>query len=185
MHLAKEILVWFGISACLMSFVEHFIHSELMHRNTLLAKRFPPFAKVHYNHAALHHSQYHKAFSDAPVAPGQDRHIRLDVREGVIEAIPIAALISIFSPVGGAMFVIVVLMHHILWNQIHLEMHKSEGRFFSNWRFYKFCARHHFLHHRHPDKNFNVVLPLADFVCGTYMRPQKSDLEGMHEAGLF
>src|SRR6516165_3963612 len=75
MHLAIEVLVWFSISTCLMSFVEHFIHSKLMHKNTLLAKRFPPLTKVYYNHAALHHSQYYKNFCDAPVAPGQDRHI--------------------------------------------------------------------------------------------------------------
>ena len=65
---------------------------------------------------------------------------------------------------------IVVCLHHFIWNQIHMEMHKPEKRFFSHWSTYKFLARYHYLHHRYPNKNFNVVLPLADYVLGTHIR---------------
>jgi sterol desaturase/sphingolipid hydroxylase (fatty acid hydroxylase superfamily) len=63
-------------------------------------------------------------------------------------------------------------------------MHKPERRFFSEWPIYKFLARHHYLHHKYPNKNFNVVLPLADYVLGTSIRATRSDLNGMYRSGL-
>ena len=64
-----------------------------------------------------------------------------------------------------------MIFHHWAWNKIHLEMHKPEQRVFSTWPVYKFLARHHCLHHRHLDRNFNVVFPLADYVLGTRAGP--------------
>src|SRR6266511_2375210 len=64
---------------------------------------------------------------------------------------------------GAAVFVAAMIFHHWAWNQIHLEMHKPEQRVFSTWPVYKFLARYHCLHHRHLDRNFNVVFPLADY----------------------
>jgi len=60
-------------------------------------------------------------------------------------------------------------------------MHKPEQRFFSTWPIYKFLARYHWLHHRSPDKNFNVVFPLADYVLGTLAKANAVDLQCMHE----
>jgi sterol desaturase/sphingolipid hydroxylase (fatty acid hydroxylase superfamily) len=45
-------------------------------------------------------------------------------------------------------------------------------------------ARHHYLHHRYPNKNFNVVFPLADYVLGTNARANEADLAGMRAEGL-
>ena len=78
----------------------------------------------------------------------------------------------------------VVALHHTIWNQIHLEMHKPEGRFFANWAAYKFVARHHFLHHRYPDKNFNVAFPVGDFLCGTIATASSDDWEAMRAEGI-
>jgi hypothetical protein len=63
--------------------------------------------------------------------------------------------------IGAIVWPMVVVLHHTIWNQIHLEMHKPEGRFFKNWAAYKFVARHPFLHHRYPNKNFNVAFPVG------------------------
>jgi sterol desaturase/sphingolipid hydroxylase (fatty acid hydroxylase superfamily) len=65
-----------------------------------------------------------------------------------------------------------------------MEMHKPEKRFFSHWSVYKFLARHHYLHHRYQNKNFNVVLPLADYVLGTSVRASRADLQGMYRSRL-
>ena len=105
------------------------------------------------------------------------------MREGFLEALPIAVLMATISWQGAMTLLIVVGLHHFIWNQIHMEMHKPEKRFFSTWSAYKFLARYHYLHHRYPNKNFNVVLPLADYVLGTHIRASKSDLEEMRRLG--
>ena len=177
-------LAWFVVLAVLMSFIEHQIHRRLMHRKNMLSGRLPAFKKVFEHHAILHHGHYHQIFHDEPVPHGQDRHLRLSMKEGFLEALPISALMTTISWQGAMTFVIVVCLHHFIWNQIHMEMHKPEKRFFSHWSTYKFLARYHYLHHRYPHKNFNVVFPLADYVLGTHIRANKSDLEEMYRLGF-
>jgi sterol desaturase/sphingolipid hydroxylase (fatty acid hydroxylase superfamily) len=58
-------------------------------------------------------------------------------------------------------------------------------RFFSEWPAYKYLTRHHYLHHLHPDKNFNVVLPLGDFVFGTVCKPTAAEIAEMHRQGMY
>jgi hypothetical protein len=181
---AIQPLAWFVGLAVVMSFIEHQVHRRLMHRKNMLSGRLPAFKKVFEHHAILHHGHYHTIFHDAPVPHGQARHLRLSLKEGVLEALPIAVLMATISWQGAMTFVMVVCLHHCIWNQIHLEMHKPEKRFFSHWPTYKFLARYHYLHHRYPHKNFNVVLPLADYVLGTHIRASKSDLEDMDRLGL-
>jgi len=177
-------LAWFVVLAVLMSFIEHQIHRRLMHRKNMLSDRLPAFKKVFEHHAILHHRHYHQIFHDEPVPHGHDRHLRLSLTEGLLEALPIAVLMTTISWQGAMTFVMVVCLHHGIWNQIYMEMHKPEQRFFSQWATYKFLARYHYLHHRYPHKNFNVVLPLADYVLGTHMRASTSDLEEMYQLGL-
>jgi hypothetical protein len=177
-------LAWFVVLAVLMSFIEHQIHRSLMHRKNMLSGRLPAFKKVFEHHAILHHRHYHKIFHDEPVPHGQDRHLRLSMKEGFLEALPISVLMTTISWQGAMTFVMVVCLHHCIWNQIHMEMHKPEQRFFSHWSAYKFLARYHYLHHRYPHRNFNVVFPLADYVLGTNIRASQADVEEMSRLGL-
>jgi sterol desaturase/sphingolipid hydroxylase (fatty acid hydroxylase superfamily) len=63
-------------------------------------------------------------------------------------------------------------------------MHKPEQRFFADYPVFKYLARHHYLHHVHGNTNYNVVLPLADYVLGKVCKPSRADLRGMHRMGL-
>lgn len=180
-----ECLVWLVLSAILMSFIEHQIHQHLMHRRNFLSKRRASFQRVFEAHAIVHHQQhYSKEFCDEPVPAGTDKEIRLTVRKAPIKALPIAILIAFMSLPGAIIFLAVVTIHHWVWNKIHLEMHKPEGKWFGSWPAYKFLARHHYLHHRHQDKNFNVVFPFADYVLGTNARASDSDRVEMSRLGL-
>jgi hypothetical protein len=188
------VIGWFGALVLLMSLVEHQIHCRLMHKKprNFLLKKLAARQRMFTSHAVEHHTQYRKSFHDEPLPPGEDRGIRLNVWEGLVESLPLslsfvlASFITGFSSflIGAAIWPMVVLLHHTIWNQIHLEMHKPEGRFFRNWSAYKFVARHHFLHHRYPDKNFNVAFPLGDFLCGTIARPSPDDWEAMRAEGI-
>ncbi len=184
MIIISSYLAWFLALTVLMSFIEHQVHRQLMHKKNFLSKYIGHVKTIFERHAGVHHGHYSGAFSDEPVAPGTDRGIRLKINEGFLEALPISAVIAIVSWPGAIIFEIVVCLHHFIWNKIHLEMHMPERRFFTKWPVYKFLARHHYLHHRHPDKNFNVVLPLADYILGTNVHADKSDWEGMQQSGL-
>ncbi len=175
---------WFIFSCILMSFIEHQVHRKLMHRRNFLSARTASFKRVFEAHALVHHKHYSKIFSDEPVAPGEDTEIRLTVRKAPIKAIPFAALIALVSWQGATIFVAAMTFHHWAWNKIHLEMHKPEQKVFSTWPVYKFLARYHCLHHRYPDKNFNVVFPLADYVLGTSVRANEGDLKYLQQWGL-
>jgi hypothetical protein len=175
-----EILIWFALSCILMSFIEHQVHSQLMHKRSL-----ERFKKTFEAHAITHHrDHYGTVFVDEPVAPGEDKEIRLTVRKAPIKAIPFALVISLVSIPGAIVFVFTATLHHWIWNKIHLEMHKPEQRLFSQWPAYKMLACYHYLHHKHPNKNFNVVFPFADFILGTHVRANETELSEMAELGL-
>lgn len=170
----------FILSCVLMSFIEHQVHSRLMHTRSLAR-----FKKTFEAHAITHHrDHYGQVFSDEPVPPGEDKEIRLTVRKAPIKALPIAALIALFYWPAAIVFVLTATLHHWVWNKIHLEMHKPEQRIFSSWPIYKFLAGYHWLHHKYPNKNFNVVFPLADYVFGTSVRSTRAEQEEMSRLGF-
>lgn len=129
--LILEIGGWLIFSCILMSFIEHQVHRTLMHRRNFLAARTASYRRMFEAHALVHHKHYAEIFSDEPVAPGEDKEIRLTVRKAPIKAMPFAALIALVPWQGAAVFVVVMTFHHWAWNKIHLEMHKPEQRAFS------------------------------------------------------
>ena len=182
--LLLEIGGWIILSCILMSFIEHQVHEKLMHKRNFLVARTASYERMFEAHTLVHHKHYAQIFSDEPVARGEDEQIRLTVHKAPIKAVPFAALIALVSWHGAAVFVVVMTFHHWAWNKLHLEMHKPQQRSFSTWPVYKFLARHHCLHHRHMDRNFNVVFPLADYVLGTRVRANEGDLKYMEKWGL-
>lgn len=177
---------WFVAMVVLMSIIEHQVHARLMHKapRHFLLKRISGRRKIFTSHAVKHHGQYREHFHDEPVPSGEDRGIRLNLAEGLLQAVPVSGALCCVSLTAAAMFPAVVCLHHLIWNQIHLEMHKPEGRFFSRWAAYRYVARHHFLHHRHPDKNFNVAFPVGDWLFSTVAVPSPADRLAMEEAGI-
>ena len=186
MAIALHVVGWFFAMVVLMSLIEHQVHRGLMHKKPrhFLTRNLSLRRKIFTSHAVEHHRQYRKWFHDDPVPHGADRGIRLNLWEGLVEALPVSVVLAFFSTTGAIMFPVVVCLHHLTWNQIHMEMHKPEGRFFAKWPAYKCVARHHFLHHRYPDKNFNVALPVGDFLFGTVAKPTAADLAAMKAEGI-
>jgi hypothetical protein len=184
LHFVVQSFLWLAALVVFMSFVEHGVHRRFMHRKSPLGKFITPLNKVFEHHAKLHHSEYSRVFSDAPRGPNEDHGIQLSLKEGFIETIPFAALLSIFSIQGAITLFVVVLGHHYIWNKIHLEMHQPADQFFSHWPIFKFLARHHFVHHKHPEKNFNVVFPIADYILGTNTHANESELNELRNIGL-
>jgi len=170
-------------SVIFVSFIEHQVHNQLMHRRNWLSKRKKSFQRIFESHALDHHQHYLEEFCDEPVPPGEDKEIRLNVHKAPVKMFPIALGLAIFSIPCAIIFLAVATIHHWIWNKIHLEMHKPEGRKFSKWPIYKFLARHHYLHHIYQNKNFNVVFPFADYVLGTNAVPNETDIAKMKALG--
>ncbi len=181
-----SIVGWFVVMVVLMSIIEHQVHCRLMHKKPRLAlfKNLRVRQRIFTSHAVEHHTQYRKHFHDHPLPDGEDRGIRLNVMEGLLESLPLTVPLFFYSVTGAIMFPVVVLIHHTIWNQIHLEMHQPNNRFFANWAAYKMVARHHFLHHRYPDKNFNVAFPIGDWLFNTVAKPSEADWEAMAAEGI-
>ena len=181
-----SIVGWFVVMVVLMSIIEHQVHCRLMHKKPRLAlfKNLRVRQRIFTSHAVEHHTQYRKHFHDHPLPDGEDRGIRLNVMEGLLESLPLTVPLFFYSVTGAIMFPVVVLIHHTIWNQIHLEMHQPKNRFFANWAAYKMVARHHFLHNRYPDKNFNVAFPIGDWLFNTVAKPSEADWEAMAAEGI-
>jgi len=186
MWLSVRLVCWFVAMVVLMSIIEHQVHARLMHKapRWFLSRRFAARRKIFTSHAVEHHRQYREHFHDHALPAGADRGIRLNLVEGLLQAVPVSAGLWCVSAVAAGMFPVVVLIHHLLWNQIHLEMHQPIGRFFSTWPAYRYVARHHFLHHRHPDKNFNVAFPVGDWLFNTVATATESDRRAMEAEGI-
>ena len=184
--LALQIVAWFVILSVFMSLVEHQVHARLMHRKPrfFLFRNLRARTRMFTSHALEHHRQYREEFHDEPVPHGEDRGIRLNVLEGLVESLPAVLVLAPFTTVGAVVFPIVVCLHHLTWNLVHLEMHKPEGRFFGGWPLFQRLARHHYLHHRYPGKNFNVFLLVGDYVFGTMAKPTEEDWAEMRRQGL-
>ena len=186
MAFVLQLVCWFCALVVLMSLIEHQVHSRLMHRKprhfpfrSLRARR-----RIFTRHAVEHHRQYRQHFHDDPVPHGEDRGIRLNLWEGLLESLAVSGILVWFSTTAAIMFPMVVCLHHVLWNLIHLEMHKPANRAFAKWAVFKHVARHHFLHHRYPNTNFNVALPIGDYLFGTVARPSAADWQAMRAEGI-
>src|SRR5277367_6225896 len=117
-----QIVGWFIFSCIVMSFVEHQVHSRLMHRRNFLSDRKASFKRIFEAHAIVHHQHYSKIFSDEAVPPGEDKEIRLTVHKAPIKTLPVSGLIALVSLPGALAFALTATFHHWAWNKIHLEM---------------------------------------------------------------
>jgi hypothetical protein len=165
--LLLTILAWTLAGVLFASFAEYAVHRWLLHR--------PLVRHLWHVHAALHHGRYYRVFDHEEDPEG--KYVNLAMSPWTTFAACLALLpLLLFSTVGGVVFVLMAILHAVAWNAIHSEMHLNRGRFFSGWGAYRFLKWYHFLHHRHVNRNFNAVLPLADYVLGTAARPTVADV---------
>jgi hypothetical protein len=177
-------------SYVLLSFLEHFIHRNLMHLHKLpklVYKLVPHFNIVYSDHAVEHHGRFYKEFDWEPDEVGRHVNLVIRVQDSAFMAVafsPLLALMALFSPILFVSFCAVGAAHNRIWGIIHKEMHIPDDRnFFKRWGVYRFLARHHFMHHVRPLKNMNVVVPFADFVLGSVATPRLRDVKEMLRLG--
>lgn len=173
------------------SFGELAIHRHLMHRQRLpqwLYRVLPDLRAQFKNHALLHHGKYYQEFDHEPDPAGQTFNVHIlwgDRARLQITFLPVAiALGFLVSWVSALTFAGMILLHNAVWGIVHSQMHQpKDDCWFRNTRYFRFISRHHFMHHQHSNKNYNVVLPFADFVMGRAIRPRVSDVRHLLRLG--
>ena len=173
------------------SFGELAIHRHLMHRQRLpqwLYRVLPDLRAQFKNHALLHHGKYYKEFDHEPDPEGQTFNVHIlwgDRARLQITFLPVAILLGfLVSWVSGLTFAATILLHNAVWGIVHVQMHQpKDDCWFRNTRYFRFISRHHFMHHQQSNKNYNVVLPFADFVMGRAIRPRVSDVRHLLRLG--
>ncbi len=64
---------------------------------------------------------------------------------------------------------VILATYYGIYEYVHWCMHWPKGRRIENTAWFRWFNARHILHHRWPKKNFNVVLPLGDWMFGTLM----------------
>ncbi len=174
----------------IISFLEHFIHRYLMHQRSFPKTWYvlgPYLHEVFCAHAIRHHRKWYKTFNFEPNPLGQKENLcilPIDTAAIILLTIPLWIVWMLISPLGGFMYVLMVIIHNQIWNRIHTQMHIPSDVFFKDWALYKYLARYHFLHHQYMGRNFNVVFPLADFCVGRMAQPNFRDVRNMLKLNL-
>ena len=173
------------------SFGELVIHRHLMHRQQLwswLYRALPDLRAQFKNHAVLHHGRYYREFDHEPDPDGKTFNVRIlwgdRMRLAVTFAPVMLALWLLVSWVSALTFLLALFAHNAAWGVVHMQMHLPEAdSWLARTRYFRFISRHHFMHHQQTGKNYNVVLPLADFVIGRVARRKVSDVREMLRLG--
>lgn len=181
-------LFWIALSTavCALVYIPFFewtLHKYVMHR---------PFLGIRYAykaHSLTHHmifkADYTYHLQDTSLAKKIPMAwwnwmviIPLGMVPFVIAALllkPVVGQAGFWVMLGTSLFM--SFAYYGVYEYTHLCMHKPladrQRLVEKSWIFRKQNG-HHILHHRYPDHNFNVVLPLADVVLGTYLPRAKT-----------
>lgn len=178
-------------STLFISFGEVVLHRHLMHRQQLwswLYRVLPDLRAQFKNHAVMHHGRYYKEFDHEPDAAGKTFNVRIlwgDSLRLVITFSPVmAALWFLVSWLSALTFLAMLVGHNLAWGVVHMQMHvPAADSWIGRTAYFRLISRHHFMHHQQTGKNYNVVVPLADFVIGRVARRKVSDVREMLRLG--
>lgn len=164
-----QYLLWnlagFAGAFVLNSFVEWGVHRWIMHK----PNRILPYG---YLHMTSHHATFGAADTYIVVREEMREHgIAFTWREYVLFPLFCSAIYVPVELLTGRPIVIgalaAVYVGLIIFDAIHSSFHAPRGSRLERSAVFRFLNRHHRLHHERTWKNFNVVLPLADWCLGT------------------
>lgn len=171
------------------SFSEYHMHRYLMHRKSFpdwFYEKYPLFKEIYEAHAIRHHAIWYREFDFETHPDGRYDNIEFRAFDTAVIFFFVSPLILLFflaSPLSGITFIVMLLLHNFVWNLLHSQMHLPKNVFFANWGVFRWLARHHYMHHQMTNKNYNVVLPLTDYILGTKTEPRTRDLRELLRLG--
>jgi len=174
---ALVFLAALAASVVLGSIIEWIVHKHFMHSIRFL--RTP-----HDRHAIMHHSERR--------APGKFFAKEEELKEyHLFETSFMPILWLLHMPLFGLIYLVAgqwasvgvaagTLFYVLGYEVLHWSIHCPDTFPFRNQRWFLFLTEHHRRHHNRSDINYNVVLPLADWMFGTLsfrdLRPEPEQL---------
>jgi hypothetical protein len=155
------------------NFYEWLVHKDFLHR------RRWPFEVVYDKHTPMHHMVYVE--DDMALRSVREFRLVLIPAAGVLgivlAAAPVAVVVARFwSPAAGWLFLLSASLFMVSYELLHLAYHAPKDSFVGRLRLIAVLRAHHARHHdpRLMQRyNFNVTVPLFDWIMGT-MAPPKS-----------
>lgn len=151
------------------NFFEWWAHKNILHRPQ-------PFLRDLYEkHTPLHHRMYR--WGDMAIRDRRELRFILIPASGVlgivISASPVAIALGYFVSANvGWLALMAMALYVIMYEMTHLAYHLPKEHFVHRLPFVDRLAEHHARHHNPAFMgrwNFNVTIPLADFVLGTFV----------------
>ena len=145
------------------SFFEWYWHKFWMHEVRTPKEAFR-------GHAIVHHGLYRGDDSYFVPVEEHPQHILLKpyaLPAIVLVHLPVVFFIQKYIPHTAIGAISCTIGYFVIYEYMHWNMHVPRKQFVERFRWFQFLRHHHHLHHKHPMKNFCVLLPLADAVCGT------------------
>lgn len=163
-------LAVFAAVAVYCSFFEWVLHRFAMHN------RFPLIPYPYKKHQLEHHTIFkadesYQARPDEPAA----KHVTF-VPEDYLYLIALhGALFWGFERLTGIVVMIgglaAVLAYLQAFNSFHWRWHIPSDTWLQRTRLFLWAKERHRIHHGRNSKNFNLIIPIADLVFGTYVGP--------------
>ena len=162
-HLAISIFLAYSM----LSLMEYTIHRHLMHKGA-----FAKFLQSTYlidtftDHALVHHARCYAVF-DEESRPCASINIRVrPLTTLIVMALP-CLFVFLIDPITAFVLFVGAILNGAVWSEIHQEMHRPRGAWFSNLNTYRYLKRRHYLHHCYPNTNFNTLFLMWDWLLGT------------------
>jgi hypothetical protein len=154
------------------NYFEWRVHKHVLHR------RFWPFEVIYDKHTPMHHMIYVE--EDMALRSVQEFRLVLIPAAGVLGLVLSAApaaigLARLWSPAAGWLFLLSTSLFMVSYELLHLAYHAPKSSFIGRLRPIAMLRAHHARHHdpRLMQRyNFNVTVPLFDWIMGT-MAPKR------------
>jgi hypothetical protein len=159
--------------------MEYAIHRYLMHKSNFakfLQNRY--LADTFRDHAIIHHARCYAVFDEEERSCAT---INIKVQSFTtltVMALP-CLLVFLIDPTTSLLLFVGAILNGAVWSEIHEEMHRPKGAWFSNLKTYRYLKRRHYLHHRHTNANFNTLFLMWDWVLGTASVETEDDRSAM------
>lgn len=162
------------------NFFEWCAHKHVLHTRS---RWLPPLSVIYDKHTPMHHMVYVE--SDMALRSSKEFRLVLIPAAGVLgivlAAAPMAiALGRLWSSSAGWLFLVTASLYMVTYEVLHLSYHAPSDGFIGRLRLLHVLRAHHAKHHdpRLMQRwNFNVTLPLFDWLLGTLARSDRTEHE--------
>jgi hypothetical protein len=162
-HVLASVLIAYAI----LSLIEYMFHRHLMH-----APRLARMARSKYlldtfaEHAQLHHHSCYEVFDREPGGCGAI-NIRIRSSSALLVVMLPALAVLLIDELTCLVMVVGAFVNCRVWSAFHAEMHHPRSAWFAHNPVFTYLRRWHYLHHRHPGRNFNTLFLMWDWILGT------------------